>query len=275
MSTDWLNIFRASIVVAKERVLIAAVLASLLLAAAPRETPVAVIAHRGLARGMPENTLAALRNSIDRGVEIVEIDLRLTRDGQLVVIHDALLNRTTNCAGPVQSRTFAQVRRCDAGWPTHPGERVPSFAEALALAKAGSVRVLADVKDDDALDPVLAVIREQRAEDLVILGLRRTVHVARARRTVPGVTILANMRSPMDAAAFAKAGAQIIRIWSDWVETDPELVRRTRARGQEVWIMVGRRQPAGARRWRQLHGRMIAAGAQGLITDRPELISAQ
>ena len=253
--------------------LIAMALASALLMAEPAvPSPMVVVAHRGRSGGGPENTLAAVRQSIERGLRIIEVDVRLTKDRQLVIVHDDRLDRTSDCSGRVSDLTLVQVRRCDAGWPTHPGELVPTFAEVLVLAQERSVRVLADVKETSALEPLLATIREHRADGLVILGLRRTDQVAQARKRFPGIVILANMPGRTDAAAFAKAGAQIVRLWSDWVEADPSQVRSTRAQGPHVWVMVGRRLPSTNQGWRELHGRMIGAGAEGLITDHPELV---
>lgn len=243
--------------------------------AAPIPTPaqpieVTIVAHRGLAAGVPENTLAAFRQSIDRGVTTIETDLRLTKDGHLVVIHDETLDRTTNCAGRVSAIELARIKACDAG----SGERVPMLAEVLELVGDKPVRLLADVKDPAALAPVLRAVSAHRAERQVIIGLRSTEHVSRARAALPGITILANMRAIADARAFAASRVHLIRLWSDWVEKDPGLIARTRSLGPDVWVMVGRRLPSKKRDWRALHGRMIAAGAQGLITDRPDLISA-
>ncbi len=254
--------------------LAALVLAILATPAAAFAKPVTIVAHRGLAEGMPENTLAAFRQSIASGIAIIEIDLRVTKDGQLVVIHDETLDRTTDCRGRVAELTLARIRQCDAGWPSHNGERVPTFDEVLELVKSTPARLLADIKTGAPLDPVLAAIRDRRAETKVILGLRREDQVAYTRATLPGVTVLAYMPRAADAAAFAQAGAHLIRLWSDWVEADPSLVSRTNALGPDVWIMVGRRLPSKKRDWHALHARMIATGAQGLITDRPELISA-
>lgn len=238
------------------------------LPAAPTQT-LTIVAHRGLGEGVPENTLAAFRRSIEGGVQIIELDLRITKDGQLVVIHDPTLDRTTNCAGTVAAMELAAIRLC----ATDGGEHVPTFAEVIALVSGKSVRILADVKDGTPIGPVLQAIRDQRAESQVILGLRSTKHVGRAQADLPGTTILAFMPEVGDAKAFAAAGANIIRLWSDWVEADPGLVAATRALGPEVWVLVGRTLPRKERDWRDLHTRMIATGAQGLITDRPELIS--
>ena len=233
--------------------------------------PIAIVAHRGLSRDAPENRIAAFRQSIYRGVVILELDLRITKDGQLVVIHDEALDRTTDCTGRVVDKEIAEIRRCDAGG----GERVPSFAEVLSLVRDRPVRLLADIKDGTPLAPVFAEVRANHAGRQLILGVRSPKHAARSRVALPDATILANMPAIVDAPAFALAGAHVIRLWSDWVDSDPDLIARTRALGPEVWIMVGRSLPTRKRDWRTLHGRMIAAGAQGLITDRPDLISAR
>lgn len=95
-----------------------------------------VIGHRGAKAGAPENTLAGLRQAKREGAAWVEFDVKLTADGQPVLIHDETLERTTDGRGRVADTTFADIRRLDAGrcfgaaWQ---GERVPSLREALAL----------------------------------------------------------------------------------------------------------------------------------------------
>lgn len=238
--------------------------------AAPPQ-PVTIVAHRGLSEGVPENTLAAFRRSIDGGVAIIELDLRVTKDGRLVVVHDASLDRTTNCTGQVAAMELAQIRACDAG----KGERVPTFAEVLALIRDRPVRILADVKAGTPLEPVLSAIRGHPAGSKIILGMRSPKQVTRARAALPTTTILAFIPAASDAPDFATAGANIIRLWSDWAETEPALIARIHALGPEVWITIGRSLPGKPDEWHALHKRMIAAGAQGLITDRPDLAVAQ
>ena len=248
-------------------------LALMLIASPASPQPVTIVAHRGLAEGVPENTLAAFRQSIARSVAVIEVDVRVTKDGRLVILHDPTLDRTTDCSGSVSTFTLARLKACDAGWPTHRGERVPTLGEAIALVRDGPARLLLDIKPGTPLDKVIDELRSSHAEAKVILGLRRAADVAHARTALPGVAILAFTPKASDAPAFARAGANIIRIWSDWVGADPAAVARTRALGPEVWIMVGRHLPANPADWRQLHARMLASGPQGLITDRPELTS--
>jgi glycerophosphoryl diester phosphodiesterase len=189
------------------------------------------------------------------------------------VLHDPTLDRTTDCSGAVAEQTLAAIKACHAGWPTYRGERVPTLGEAIALVAGSPAKLLLDCKSAP-IDAVLQEVRADHAEARVILGLRSPGEVARARAALPGVTILAFMPRIGDGPAFTQAGADILRLWSDWVEADSALVDRTARLGPQVWIMVGRRLPSTPAEWKALHGRMIATGAKGLITDRPDLISA-
>src|SRR5215475_6599931 len=96
--------------------------------------PVLVIAHRGASGTCPENTLAAFRRAQELGAHMIELDVQLTRDGEVVVMHDWTLARTTDGRGRVASRTLAELRQLDAGsWfdPGYAREPVPTLREVL------------------------------------------------------------------------------------------------------------------------------------------------
>ncbi len=98
-----------------------------------------VHAHRGGAALAPENTLAAIRNALTLGVDVIELDLLATSDGEIVVIHDATVDRTTNGRGFVRAMTLAEVRGLDAGtWfgARFAGERVPTLREVLDVMRS-------------------------------------------------------------------------------------------------------------------------------------------
>lgn len=112
-----------------------------------------VIAHRGGTEWGPESTLAAVRHAIGVGTDALELDVRFTRDGVPVILHDETLDRTTNCRGAVASVTLRQLKRCDAGsWyrrNPQPGERVPTLDEALEVIRRSSAEVYIHVKVAD------------------------------------------------------------------------------------------------------------------------------
>jgi glycerophosphoryl diester phosphodiesterase len=109
-----------------------------------------VHAHRGGARLAPENTLAAFRKALELGVDALEMDLHVTRDGVVVVIHDETLERTTDGRGDVGDLSFDAVKRSDAGGkfaPAFRGERVPALQEVIDLVRAsGNGRVRLDLE---------------------------------------------------------------------------------------------------------------------------------
>jgi glycerophosphoryl diester phosphodiesterase len=110
------------------------------------------VAHRGHSIAYPENTLEAFRRAIELGVEMIECDVNITRDGKLVMMHDATLDRTTNGTGRVSASTWEEIQQLDAGGkfkPEFAGTKVPSAEETLLLYKeAGSLSCL-EVKGGD------------------------------------------------------------------------------------------------------------------------------
>ena len=120
------------------------------------------IAHRGASGSAPENTLAAFEKAIEIGVDAVELDLHGTADGEVVVIHDTSLDRTTNHCGPVNQTTLETIKRADAGgWfaPEFVGEPVPTLVEALECIAKQTIAVL-EIKDPLIAETVVARIRE-------------------------------------------------------------------------------------------------------------------
>ena len=126
-------------------------LASLAVPFLTRAAPkISVIAHRGSHLEHPENTLAAFQAAIDEGADYFELDVRTTREGRLVILHDATLDRTTNGRGPIEESSFDQIRVFEP--------RIPTFAEALQMAR-GKCGVYVDIKRARPAD----IVREVEA----------------------------------------------------------------------------------------------------------------
>jgi glycerophosphoryl diester phosphodiesterase len=119
--------------------------------------PPVIIAHRTSPLDAPENSLAGIRRSAELGADYVEIDVRLTRDGVAVMLHDALLLRTTGRPWPVSWATAKGLRRARL---RRSGERVPTFAEAVD-ALPDQLGFAIDTKDPDAAEAVVAELRNQ------------------------------------------------------------------------------------------------------------------
>jgi glycerophosphoryl diester phosphodiesterase len=125
---------------------------------------VAVIAHRGEHLHHPENTLPAYQAAIDAGADFIEVDVRTTSDGQLVMMHDATVDSQTNGKGAVKDMTFQQIRALDVR-----GSKVPTFDEVLELAH-GKIGVYVDSKQVSAADMIAAVERHSMQGRIVVYG---------------------------------------------------------------------------------------------------------
>jgi glycerophosphoryl diester phosphodiesterase len=111
--------------------------------------PVMVIAHRGFSGAAPENTLPAFRKAIEVGSDMIELDIQLSKDGKIVVIHDEILGRVTNGRRKVSDHTLEELKKLDAGakfGPEFSGERIPTLKEVLHLAE-GRILVNIELKD--------------------------------------------------------------------------------------------------------------------------------
>lgn len=107
------------------------------------------VAHRGHSIAYPENTLEAYRKAIELGVEMIECDVNITRDGKLVMMHDSTLDRTTNGSGRVSDSTWEEIQMLDSGGkfkPEFAGARVPSAEETLLLFKEAGIYSCIEVK---------------------------------------------------------------------------------------------------------------------------------
>ena len=134
---------------------------------------VMAIAHRGFSTAAPENTLAAFKKAIELHPEMMECDVRRTKDGAMVVIHDAAVDRTTNGKGRVAELTLAEIKGLDAGtWfsPEFAGEQVPTLDELLGLVKSSGVKLIIEIKEESTEDEVIEIVRSREMVDEVIIG---------------------------------------------------------------------------------------------------------
>ncbi len=136
---------------------------------APSGLPVIVVGHRGTKLFAPENTIAAFNKAIEMGARSIEMDVRMTRDGEFVIMHDPFVNRTTNGSGLVSRLTLADISKLDAGsWfsPEFAGEKVPTLREALRAIK-GRAGVDIDFKagSDNSVELITKILDEEGFND--------------------------------------------------------------------------------------------------------------
>lgn len=123
------------------------------------------IGHRGAKGEAPENTLKGIKFALEQGLSGVEIDVHLSSGGELMVIHDSTLDRTTNGAGPIIDHTFSDLKKLDAG----DGESIPTLGEVLDLVKTFKAYIFIEIKAPDCEEKVINLVREKDYADLSIL----------------------------------------------------------------------------------------------------------
>ena len=153
----------------------------------PRSTQIVV--HRGLMSIAPENTIPAFEECIKQGFEWIEVDVRLTRDGQHVIIHDKNVDRTTNGSGPVSQITLEAIKDLDAGSyfaPRFAGTRIPTLKETLSLCK-NKLNLNLDCKEADPTLLVNEILEAQMERQVVVAGSQQFLQAVEAASggTVP------------------------------------------------------------------------------------------
>ncbi len=152
----------------------------------------AIVAHRGASAHAPENTLTAFKLAIEQGADAIELDARLSADGQVVVIHDDTVDRTTNGSGRVSSLTMAELQRFQAGnhsaQPYTP-ETIPSLAEVFDTV-GQRIFIIVELKNlssplDETPEKVANLVQEFNLEHSVFFISFNLIALLRARRALP------------------------------------------------------------------------------------------
>lgn len=140
--------------------------------AAPASHSVLVVSHRGDWRNAPENSLQAIKNCIDMGVDMVEVDLKITKDRELILMHDSTLNRTTNGKGRPEDYTLNELKllqlKNGAGGPTR--HQIPTFREAMSFCK-GKILVNVD-KGYKYINEVYKILQETGTSNQCVIKER-------------------------------------------------------------------------------------------------------
>ncbi|MCD7440713.1 glycerophosphodiester phosphodiesterase [Streptomyces lincolnensis] len=214
------------------------------------------IGHRGVMGVEPENTLRSFVAAEQAGLDVIELDLHLSKDGALVVMHDADVDRTTDGNGPIAARTLDELRALDAGR----GERVPVFEEVLDTV---ATPLQAEIKDVAAARALAEVMHARNLVGRVEVSSFHDEAIAEIARLVPGVrTALIASRYGTDIVDRAvEVGAATVCLNIRRVTL--EIVERARKADLKIigWVVNT-----------QDHLRLVRAlGLDGATTDYPEI----
>lgn len=228
--------------------------------------PPLVIAHRGASAYQPENTLAAFALAIEQGAQMIELDLHLSRDNQVVVIHDETLDHTTNLTGRVDQMTLAEIKQADAG----NGERVPTLDETLDLT-IGKLRLYLEIKDAKAAAETLRIIRARRCQDDVMLASFDIELIRRLGEEVRDIelgVILGNetlnpivrWREAFPWIALRRINYQVLCMQVELCYG--YLARQTKASGKRLYVWTADEDAQFAK--------MIERDVDGIVTNKPD-----
>ncbi|MBI4482815.1 MAG: glycerophosphodiester phosphodiesterase [Acidobacteria bacterium] len=210
-----------------------------------------LIAHRGYSGRYPENTLLSFRKALEAGADFMELDVHLSRDGHVVVIHDATLNRTTDGKGKVAEKTLEELKPVSAGYPEKfggqfEGERIPTLDEVLELLQ-GKAQLLVEIKSEAVTDQVEGGVEEKALAAVKARGMERDAAflsfelraLERLKQLSPEVRTgaLFGRRQGDDLPAIArKLGAEMLVCHYQLVLAQPDLVRGAHQRGLKVAV---------------------------------------
>ena len=239
-----------------------------------------IVAHRGFSARAPENTVAAFQLAWDHGTDACELDLYLTADQQIAVLHDKDTQRTTGVAKLVKESSLAELQKLDAGsWKAvaYKGEPIPTLAQSLATLPVGTKRFFLEVKCGPEVVPVLAQQLESwkpRAAQLCIIAFDRAV-AQESKKAMPWMKVyrlsseVTKDKKPVDLTqliADTKAdcldGLDLGLKWK-W---DAAMVKQIREAGLELYVWTVNK-PDDARR-------LAALGVDGITTDDPVMLRA-
>lgn len=169
-----------------------------------------VIAHRGGAGISPENTLFAYKRAINLGVDMLELDIHRSLDGELIVIHDSTVDRTTDGSGAIVAMTLEEIKKLDAGfrWTNNGGKTFPFRGQGIQIPTLREVfQAFPDIKINvepkyetpSPVAPLCSLIKEFNREDKIIVGSFRDEVLEDFRKTCPNV---ATSASPSEATFF-------------------------------------------------------------------------
>jgi glycerophosphoryl diester phosphodiesterase len=233
------------------------------------------IAHQGASADAPGNTLAAFRLALEMGADGFELDIMLSTDDHLVVIHDDTVDRTTDGSGPVRQKTLAELKALDAGarfGARFAGERIPTLQEVFDLVAGNrafvNVELKADsLKSDGLEEKLVALIRRYDLGERLLISSFNPFALWRVRRLAPDLPL-----------ALLYAESMPVHLRNRWFAflsrpeaLNPSLriatqehVRWAKSKGYRLYVWTVDEEPEMRR--------LIALGVDGIITNKPDLL---
>jgi len=243
-----------------------------------------VMAHQGGDGLRPSNTLCAFKNAVKLGVDVLEMDVHSTKDGEIVIMHDKTVDRTTNGTGPIQSFTLAELKQLDAGyhWTEDDGQSfpfrgqgivVPTLNEVFALFPEMAMNIEIKQSEPSIAEPLCQMIRAYGMEEKVLVASFKAEAIKEFRRACPEIltTTVENEVRILYGLSMVYLG----RIYSP----PAEALQVPEYEG-DIHVVIERFVEAAHGRNMEVHvwtvndisdmQRMLDLGVDGIITDYPD-----
>ncbi len=218
-----------------------------------------VVGHRGAAGLMPENTIKGFRYAIELGVDYVECDLHLSRDKQLIVMHDSTVNRTTNGHGAIRDLAMARLRMLDAGH----GEQVPTFDEVLETVRH-EAHLLIELKGIGVEQAAVEAVKAHRMVDEVTFSSFALQRLAMVRAMGKEYRVRPILPHPTEFELARAVELKAVGVDMRYTHVCFSAVEAAHAVGLEVLAW-------NPDSWHEQQA-MIALGVDGVSTNRPDLL---
>lgn len=237
----------------------------------PEQSKTIIIGHRGACAHAPENTLASFKLAVEHGADYVELDAKLSADGEVMVIHDQTVDRTTEGTGRVNQLTFEQLKRLDAGSrfdKQYAGEKIPTLDEVFkAVGKDVKINVeLTNYasKNDALVEKTVEVVMANKMEQRVLFSSFAPVNLKRVHALLPQAPV-AILCLPGIAGLFSRSSL-MIELSPDIVhpyltDINAKYIAKEHKRGRKlnVWTV---NEDKNLRR-------LFSLGVDGIFTDDP------
>ncbi len=232
-----------------------------------------VYAHRGASAFAPENTVAAFLLAVELRADGIELDAKLSADGEVMVIHDPTVDRTTNGSGRVNQLTLSELQRLDAGSsfdPRFAGEPIPTL-DAVFKAVGGKLLINVELTNyttsrDNLVEKVVVLVKKHHLESSVVFSSFNPVNLRKIGDLLPGcrrgMLAMAGFNGVLTRGALGRwAAPQMVHPYLDDVTPKFVSAQHRNNRLVNVWTV---NKPEDMRR-------MLAADVDGIITDNPTL----
>lgn len=226
-----------------------------------------IIAHRGASGYEPENTLASFKKALDLGADMIELDVYVLKSGELVVIHDTTVNRTTNGTGHVTRFTLEQLRALDAG----NGQKIPLLREVLDLVDK-KVPINIELKGARTARPVARLITEYMTvkgwpADRFLVSSFKHAELQRFMWFMPNIHAGALYKSNPNSLSIISRNKHIYSTNLNASFVNAKSVNTAHSRGMKVYVYTVNTPEEAAR--------MQALQVDGIFTNYPDTITAQ